>query len=115
MFYTKFFVGTETEFILLKSTVPPVPVNSQGWCASGALMTGAVETQVLEEIAKALIDDGIELQVFHSEAVNGQVDINLAPGVTLQLIILCSVRGRHWTPSTARGGRCIDTYSGNHL
>ncbi|KAI6021236.1 hypothetical protein EDC04DRAFT_2733082 [Pisolithus marmoratus] len=79
MFYTKFFVGTETEFILLKSTVPPVPVNSQGWCASGALMTGAVETQVLEEIAKALIDDGIELQVFHSEAVNGQYEVVTGP------------------------------------
>lgn len=69
--HTKFLVGMETEFVLLKSTAPPVPVNSQGWCASGALMTGAVETQVMEEMAKALVDAGIELQVFHSEAVNG--------------------------------------------
>lgn len=77
--HTKFFVGTETEFILLKSTVPPVPVNSQGWCASGALMTGAVETQVMEEIAQALIDAGIELQLFHSEAVNGQYEVVTGP------------------------------------
>lgn len=82
--HTKFFVGTETEFILLKSAVPPVPVNSQGWCASGALMTGAVETQVMEEIAQALIDAAIELQLFHSEAVNGQVDVWSIPGIALQ-------------------------------
>ncbi|KAI6098631.1 hypothetical protein EV401DRAFT_995316 [Pisolithus croceorrhizus] len=77
--HTRFLVGTETEFVLLRSTVPPVPVNSQGWCASGALMTGAVETQVMEEIAKALIDARIELQVFHSEAVNGQYEVVTGP------------------------------------
>lgn len=77
--HTKFLVGTETEFVLLKSTAPPVPVNSQGWCASGALMTGAVETQVMEEMAKALVDAGIELQVFHSEAVNGQYEVVTGP------------------------------------
>lgn len=73
MFQIKFLVGTETEFILLKSTRPPVPVNDQGWCASAALMTGAVETQVLDEIATALMKARIELQVFHSEASSGQV------------------------------------------
>ncbi|KAI6150105.1 hypothetical protein EDD17DRAFT_1195073 [Pisolithus thermaeus] len=77
--HIRFLVGTETEFVLLKSTVPPVPVNNQGWCASGALMTGAVETQVMEEIAKALIDARIELQVFHSEAVNGQYEVVTGP------------------------------------
>ncbi|KAL4068505.1 hypothetical protein V8B97DRAFT_1873227 [Scleroderma yunnanense] len=77
--HVKFLVGTETEFILLKSTRPPVPVNDKGWCVSAALMTGAVETQVLEEIAVALSEARIELQVFHSEAASGQYEVATGP------------------------------------
>ncbi|KAG6330159.1 hypothetical protein ID866_8931 [Astraeus odoratus] len=79
IYHARFLVGTETEFILLKSTKPPDAVNNKGWCASAALLTGAAETQVMNEIAIALIEAGIELQVFHSEAAGGQYEVVIGP------------------------------------
>ena len=69
----QFLVGFESEFNLLKSTQPLVPVNDYQWCTALALTTGSVEAQVLEEIADAIQDDGIELQMYHAEAAPGQV------------------------------------------
>lgn len=73
-----FLVGFETEFILLKETRPiPVGVNDADWATSRKLPTGAVETIVLEEIAEALQEAGIELQLIHAEVAPGQVGVFL--------------------------------------
>ena len=68
-----FLVGVESEFILLKNTNPIEAVNSHGWGISKALSAGVKETEVMEEIAHALIDSGIELMLYHSEGAPGQV------------------------------------------
>jgi len=68
-----FLVGVESEFILLKNTNPIEAVNPHGWGISQALYAGAKETEVMEEIARALIDSGIELMLYHSEGAPGQV------------------------------------------
>ncbi|KIJ63865.1 hypothetical protein HYDPIDRAFT_175868 [Hydnomerulius pinastri MD-312] len=75
----EFLVGFETEFILLKSTNPIVAVNNHGWSNSPALATGTPETQVMEEIADALAQAGIELQMYHSEAAPGQYEVVTGP------------------------------------
>ncbi|KAH7882852.1 hypothetical protein F5I97DRAFT_1977292 [Phlebopus sp. FC_14] len=75
----QFLVGFETEFILLKSTNPIVAANNYGWSNSPALLTGTVEAQVLEEIAGALAEAGIELQMYHSEAAPGQYEVVTGP------------------------------------
>lgn len=69
----EFLVGIETEFILLNSTSPIQAVNQHGWCSALKLPSGSVELKVLEEIASALKESGIELQMYHAEAAPGQV------------------------------------------
>jgi len=66
-------VGVETEFTLLKSADPLVPVNGHQYSTTLALTTGTVEARVLEEIADAIQADGIEVQMYHSEGAPGQV------------------------------------------
>ncbi|KAL0958311.1 hypothetical protein HGRIS_000456 [Hohenbuehelia grisea] len=80
----EFLVGFETEFILLKSTSPIEAVNHHGWSNSPALPTGAVETQVLEEIVLGLKASGIEVQMYHAEAAPGQYEIVTAPRTPLE-------------------------------
>ncbi|KAF9240408.1 hypothetical protein BU15DRAFT_87638 [Melanogaster broomeanus] len=75
----QFLVGIETEFILLKSTNPVIAVNNHGWSNSPALATGTTETKVLEEIADAIQEAGIELQMYHSEAAPGQYEVITGP------------------------------------
>ncbi|THH03709.1 hypothetical protein EW145_g6067 [Phellinidium pouzarii] len=67
-----FLVGFETEVIFLKSTDPIEAVNDYGWSESGAISAGTPETIALEEIADALEQSGIELQMYHAEAAPGQ-------------------------------------------
>ncbi|KAG1860892.1 hypothetical protein F4604DRAFT_1788744 [Suillus subluteus] len=74
-----FLVGFETEFILLKSMNPIDAVNPHGWNSARALPSGTKETEVIEEIARGLIDDGIELMMYHSEAAPGQYEIVTGP------------------------------------
>jgi glutamine synthetase len=74
-----FLVGFETEFILLKSTNPIEAVNQHGWNSALALPSGTKETEVIEEIARALVDSGIELMMYHSEAAPGQYEIVTGP------------------------------------
>jgi glutamine synthetase len=69
----EFLVGVETEFILLKSTDPVVPVTCASWSASRALLSGSVAEKCLEDIADALQNGSIELQMYHAEAAPGQV------------------------------------------
>ncbi|KIJ12274.1 glutamate---ammonia ligase [Paxillus involutus ATCC 200175] len=75
----QFLVGIETEFILLKSTNPIIAVNNHGWSNSPALASGTTEAKVLEEIADALLEAGIELQMYHSEAAPGQYEVITGP------------------------------------
>lgn len=70
--HVEFLVGFELEFILLSGTDPIVPVNRHGWSASEGLRTGSTAATVLEEIADALQDAGIEVQMYHPEAAPGQ-------------------------------------------
>ncbi|KAG1778198.1 hypothetical protein EV702DRAFT_1196616 [Suillus placidus] len=74
-----FLVGFETEFILLKSTNPIEAVNPHGWNSTQALPSGTKETEVIEEIARGLIDSGIELMMYHSEAAPGQYEFVTGP------------------------------------
>ncbi|KAG2355581.1 hypothetical protein BDR07DRAFT_1381418 [Suillus spraguei] len=74
-----FLVGFETEFILLKSTNPIEAVNPHGWNSTRALPSGTKETEVIEEIARGIIDSGIELMMYHSEAAPGQYEIVTGP------------------------------------
>lgn len=48
-------------------------VNRADWATSRKIPTGHVETTILEEIADALQDSGIEVQLIHAEAAPGQV------------------------------------------
>lgn len=68
-----YLVGFESEFILLSSTSPIVPVNEADWSVSSKLPSGSLEATVLEEIAQKLAAAGIELQMYHAEAAPGQV------------------------------------------
>ena len=77
-----FLVGFETEFILLKKDSQPV--NEHGWSCSSALSSGSVESTVLEEIAAALIQDGVELQMYHAEGAPGQYEVVTGPLPPLQ-------------------------------
>lgn len=78
-----FLVGFESEFILLKSTSPPIAVNNADWSVADAYRTGATETTVLEEICDALQRAGIELHMSHAEAAPGQVSIFLSISIDL--------------------------------
>ncbi|KAI9461333.1 hypothetical protein HD554DRAFT_2176299 [Boletus coccyginus] len=75
----QFLVGIETEFILLKSADPLVPVNGRPYSTTLALSTGTVEARVLEEIADSIQADGIELQMYHSEGAPGQYEVVTGP------------------------------------
>ncbi|KZP11400.1 glutamine synthetase/guanido kinase [Athelia psychrophila] len=68
----EFLVGFESEFILLKSASTLEAVNTHGYGINHALTSGSIEAQVMEEIAHALKDAGVELQTYHSEAAPGQ-------------------------------------------
>lgn len=69
----EFLVGFETEFILLKTTIPIEAVNDAPWSASCALPSGSNEAKCLEEIADALQTGEIDLLMYHSEGAPGQV------------------------------------------
>ena len=69
----QFLVGFETEFVLLRGTSPIQPVNPHGWSNSAALLAGTDEEKALSEMADALQQSGIELQMYHAEAAPGQV------------------------------------------
>lgn len=74
----KFRIGFETEFILLKSTFPIEEANKYGWCESQALATGTVAATTLEEMALALADSDVEVEMYHSEGAPGQYEIVVA-------------------------------------
>lgn len=82
----EFLVGFETEFILLKDTKPVQAVNEHMWCNSAGLLSGTKETQVMEEIAEALIASGVELQMYHSESAPGQYEVVTGPLPPLQAV-----------------------------
>lgn len=82
----EFLVGFESEFILLKNTMPIEAVNPHGWCNAAAFPSGTVETQVLKEIADCLKASGVELQMYHSEAAPGQYEVITGPLHPLQAV-----------------------------
>ncbi|KAF8635152.1 hypothetical protein AX15_000530 [Amanita polypyramis BW_CC] len=79
-----FLVGFETEFILLTSTEPVEAVNYHAWTTSEGFPSGHAETLALEEIADAIQNSGIELQMYHAEAAPGQYEIITGPLLPLE-------------------------------
>jgi hypothetical protein len=59
--------------MLFNLTDPIEPVDKYGYCMSSKLETGGAPAIVLEETADALEASGIQLLVYHGEAVPGQV------------------------------------------
>ncbi|EKM57124.1 uncharacterized protein PHACADRAFT_142316 [Phanerochaete carnosa HHB-10118-sp] len=84
-----YLAGFEHEFILLKSTSPPVGINSADYGVSQKLPAGSVEAKVLEEIADSLQEAGIELQKYHGEAAPGQYEVITGPLPPLQAADAC--------------------------
>jgi glutamine synthetase len=82
----EFLVGFETEFILLKKTMPVEAINQHGWCNAPALPSGTKEAQILEEIAEALAISGVEVQMYHAEAAPGQYEVVTGPLPPLQAV-----------------------------
>ena len=82
----EFLVGFESEFILLKNTMPIEAVNPHGWCDAAAFQSGTIETQVLKEITDCLKASGVELQMYHSEAAPGQYEVITGPLPPLQAV-----------------------------
>lgn len=74
-----FLVGFESEFILLKSTKPVVPLTEHCIMDTKALIAGSLQEKVLEEIGDGIRASGIELQLYHAEAAPGQVKACLIP------------------------------------
>ena len=70
-----FLVGFEIEFIIFKSTRPVEAVSNQGWTTANAFLSGNIAAVVVEEIANAIQESGIELQMFHAEAAPVQVRV----------------------------------------
>ncbi|EIW78078.1 glutamine synthetase guanido kinase [Coniophora puteana RWD-64-598 SS2] len=75
----EFLVGFESEFVLLSATDPPKAINDDGWCIASSISAGTKGQEVLEEIADAIQQAGIELQMYHSEAAPGQYEIITGP------------------------------------
>jgi glutamine synthetase len=74
-----FLVGFETEFILLKKTSDGSiqTVNQQPWASTRATLTGSPEAACMEGIVHALEGCGIVVEMYHSEATQGQVRSSL--------------------------------------
>lgn len=102
-----FLVGFETEFVLLKSTDPVVPVDAEGsWCSVSALPAGATETRCLEEIADSLELAGIEVLMYHREVAPGQFEIVTGPRPPLEAAdILVQTRETIYATATKFGLR----------
>ncbi|KAH9478711.1 Protein fluG [Psilocybe cubensis] len=77
--HVKFLVGFESEFVLLKSTDPIEAVNIHEFSSSDSMRPGAIETTVMNEIAKSVQESGIELQLYHAEAGAGQYEVVTGP------------------------------------
>ncbi|KAJ3997769.1 hypothetical protein F5050DRAFT_1749579 [Lentinula boryana] len=75
----EFLVGFESEFILLTSTKPVVPLHVHSWSASAGMLNGSREAMILEDIADSLQDSGIKIELFHPEAAPGQYEIVTGP------------------------------------
>ncbi|KAK7032848.1 1,2-dihydroxy-3-keto-5-methylthiopentene dioxygenase [Favolaschia claudopus] len=100
---TEFLVGFETEFILLKSTDPVEPASIHDFSASVGLLAGSLPTQILQEIADALVTSGIKLEMYHTEAAPGQYEIVGVPRTPLEAAdalvftreIIVQIAGKH--------------------
>ncbi len=65
------------EFVLLESTNPVRPSNVYQPSEVKGLLTGSPEAQILEEIADALMESGIQVETYHPEDDPGQVRSSL--------------------------------------
>ncbi|KAJ7650696.1 hypothetical protein FB45DRAFT_1077651 [Roridomyces roridus] len=98
---TEFLVGFETEFILLRSTDPVEPSNIHDWSASVGFLAGSTESVVLEEIANAIRQSGIPLEMYHPEAAPGQYEvIPTADALVWTREIIVQVAAKHGLHAT---------------
>ncbi|CAG8711918.1 43520_t:CDS:10 [Gigaspora margarita] len=73
-----FLIGTEFEFVLLKGTMPPVPVDDTVYVeASSFHVSNSVE--ILDRIVEFLQLQGIEIEQFHSDGAPGKFKIVTTP------------------------------------
>ncbi|KAF0526040.1 protein flug [Gigaspora margarita] len=73
-----FLIGTEFEFVLLKDTMPPVPVDDTVYVeASSFHVSNSVE--ILDRIVEFLQLQGIEVEQFHSNGAPGKFKIVTTP------------------------------------
>ena len=49
-------------------------MNKYGWCESEAIEAGTLVANVLDEMAIALEESGVEIELFHAEAAPGQYE-----------------------------------------
>ncbi|KAJ4479135.1 hypothetical protein J3R30DRAFT_3702204 [Lentinula aciculospora] len=75
----EFLVGFESEFILLKSTNPVVPLNVHAWSSSAGMLNGSKEAEIMEDIADSLQASGIKVELLHPEAAPGQYEVATGP------------------------------------
>ncbi|KAF9480603.1 glutamine synthetase/guanido kinase [Pholiota conissans] len=81
----EFLVGFENEFILLQNDLEGIePVGTYAFSSSSSLRTGALETRVMDKIARAVQASGIELQMYHGEGAPGQYEVITGPLTPLE-------------------------------
>ena len=69
-------VGLETEFILLEETEPVKPSGYHDWSSTRGLISGAKHSIAVEEIADAIRDSNVGLEMYHPESAPGQFEIS---------------------------------------
>ncbi|CAG8606218.1 22588_t:CDS:10 [Dentiscutata erythropus] len=77
-----FLIGTEFEFVLLKDTTPPVPVDDTPYSSANAFRVSN-SAEILDRMVESLQEQGIEVERFHSEGGGGQFEIDTAPETPL--------------------------------
>ncbi|KAH8823516.1 hypothetical protein DL96DRAFT_1670912 [Flagelloscypha sp. PMI_526] len=80
----QFLVGLETEFILLEEIEPVKPSGNHDWSSTRGLLPGNKNLLVLQEIADAIRDSHIRLEMYHPEAAPGQYEMVTGPLLPLQ-------------------------------
>ncbi|CAG8560590.1 15458_t:CDS:2, partial [Dentiscutata heterogama] len=77
-----FLIGTEFEFVLLKDTTPPVPVDDTTYASANSFRISN-SAEILDKIVESLQEQEIEVERYHSEGGGGQFEIDTAPEIPL--------------------------------
>ncbi|CAG8513747.1 21751_t:CDS:2 [Dentiscutata erythropus] len=72
-----FLIGTEFEFVLLKDTILPVPVDDTVYAAANSFHISN-SSEILDRVVESLQEQGIEVEQFHSDGL-GKFEIVTTP------------------------------------